>query len=525
MTGLRRALALLLIPLAAAAQTDRPQAIIDLDTAEGLRLVRGEWRYSDARIVEVEHRGPGPDLKPSGAPNRTHDVTPQAGAADFDDSGWQTLPPGTLTARRATGRLSFNWYRLKLTIPERVGRFDPTGATVVFEVVVDDYAEVWVDGTLPLVLGQAGGALVKGYNAPNRVVIGRDVRPGQQIQLAVFGANGPLSAPPGNFIWIRSATLELHPPARAHAVPAEVDRLDAALDAIVPVGAKVERLADRFVFVEGPVWVADPGHLLFSDPNTNHIHRWAPDGEVSVFRTKSGYSGVDVGEYHQPGSNGLTLDREGRLTICEHGNGRVTRLEKNGVVTVLADRYEGKRLNSPNDLVYRSDGSLYFSDPPFGLPKTFDDPRKELPTSGVYRWAAGTLTLLTAELSGPNGLAFSPDERFLYVANWDVAKKVIMRYEVNTDGTLARGSTFVDATSEPGEQAWDGLKVDRDGNLYASGPGGLWIISPAGKHLGTVKLPELPANFAWGDADGKTLYLTARTGLYRMRLNVPGIRP
>jgi gluconolactonase len=246
---------------------------------------------------------------------------------------------------------------------------------------------------------------------------------------------------------------------------------------------------------------------------------------VSVFRTKSGYAGVDVAEYGQPGSNGITLDREGRVTINEHGNRRVVRVEKNGVVTVLADRYQGKRLNSPNDLVYRSDGSLFFTDPPFGLPKAFDDPRKELPFSGVYSLKDGRLTLGATDLTGPNGLAFSPDERYLYVANWDEKKKVVMRYRAHPDGTLTNGEVFFDMTDAPGEDALDGIKVDVRGNLYVSGPGGLWILSPEGKHLGTIVGPEHPHNLAWGDADGRTLYLTAQTGLYRIRLNIPGVRP
>ncbi len=325
---------------------------------------------------------PGPDLRPSGAPIKTYDYTPHAGARDFDDSAWAVLDPTTLEGRRGTGRLSFNWYRIKVRIPRRIGAFDPTGSTVVFEAVVDDYAEIWVDGALPRMLGQTGGALVRGYNAPNRVVIAREVRPGQEIQLAVFGINGPISDPPANFIWIRSATLDFHAPRAVSARPAgggEVVRLDPALDAIVPADARIEKLADGFQFLEGPVWVRQGGYLLFSDPNANTIHSWSPEAGVAVFRTKSGYTGPDIAEYAQPGANGLALDRAGRLTINEHGNRRVTRLEKNGVLTVLADRHDGQRLNSPNDLVYRSDGALYFTDPPFGLPRSHEDPRKELP--------------------------------------------------------------------------------------------------------------------------------------------------
>ncbi len=520
-------------PLAAAAQTTqdapagRPEAIVDLDSAAGLDLMRAQWRFSEARIVEVDHRAPGPDLKPSGPPNRTHDVEPKAGAAGFDDSGWQALEPGTLAARRASGRLCFAWYRTELTVPKRVGSFDTAGSTAIFEIVVDDYAEVWVDGGLPLVLGQPGGPLAGGYNSPNRVVLGRDLQPGQKIHIAVFAMNGPLSSPPGNFIWIRSATVEFHRPggaAGAQPVRGEVVRVDPGLDALVPAAPRFEKLASGFLFIEGPVW-APEGHLLFSDPNANRIYRYAGDGQVSVYRTRSGYTGVDVGEYNQPGSNGLALDPEGRLTICEHGNRRITRLEKNGTLTVLAERHEGKRLNSPNDLVYRSDGALYFTDPPFGLPKFFDDPRKELPYSGVFLLRDGALRLVSSDLSGPNGLAFSPDERYLYVDNWDVGRKVVMRYEVAADGGLSNGSVFFDMTREPGEQALDGLKVDRRGNLYVSGPGGIWVISAAGKHLGTLRFPELPANFAWGDEDRRALYVTARTGLYRVRLEVGGAHP
>src|SRR5215471_8398928 len=503
----------------------RPDAIIDLGTREGVQLVKGSWRYSDTRIVEVDSKGPGPDLKPSGRPIKTYDYTPKAGVAEFDDSGWEIIDPTTLEQRRSTGKICFNWYRINVTIPERIGAFDPSGSTVAFEVVIDDYAEVWVDGKLPVVLGQTGGQVIKGYNAPNRVVLGRGIRPGQRIQLAIFGINGPISSSPDNFIWIKSATLDFYkplPPAgRSEGI---VVKRDPGLEGIVPANAKIEKIAGGFQFTEGPVWHPD-GYLLFSDPNNNVIYRWSPEGQVSVYRTKSGYKGVDIGEYHQPGSNGLTLDRDGRLTINEHGNRRVTRLEKNGVLTVLADRYEGKRLNSPNDLVYRSDGTLYFTDPPFGLPKVYDDPRKELPFSGLFCLINGQLKLVSKDLLGPNGLAFSPDEKFLYVDNWDVKKKVVMRYEVNSDGTLSKGKVFFDMTGAPGEEALDGMKVDQNGNLYVSGPGGVWILSPQGKHLGMIQPTEHPANMAWGDEDARTLYMTARTSVYRIRLNIPGVRP
>jgi gluconolactonase len=506
----------------------RPDAVIDLQTDEGARLARGQWRYADATLKEIDFVDVGPDLGPSGAPARTYDVAPHAEAVDYDDSGWPTLSPGDTQLRLGHGRVSFNWYRIAVTIPERVGDFDPTGATVVFEVVVDDCAEIWVDGRLPLALGLAGGQVVAGFNAPNRVVLTRDARPGQRFQIAVFGINGPVSASPRNYIWMRTATLDFYAADRARVtrdVPHSLLRVDPAIDAIVPADARLEQVAGGFEFTEGPVWTAD-GALLFSSPNTNVIYRWSPHtGAVTVFRSKSGYAGVDIGAFTQPGSNGLTFDPDGRLSICQHGNRRIIRVNPHGDITVLADRYQGRRLNSPNDLVYRSDGTLYFTDPPFGLPEGFDDPKKELPFSGVYRVRDGETVLLADELSGPNGLAFSPDERHLYVGNWDPDHKVVMRYGVDQNGDLSHGTVFFDMTAAPGDDAVDGLEVDRAGNLYVCGPGGLWVLSPDGRHLGTLRLPESPHNLAWGDSDGRTLYITALTGVYRIRLTIPGIRP
>jgi len=515
--------------------TGSPDAIIDLATDAGVRLVKGQWRYSDTKIVETDFRDSGPEGQPTGAPVKTYDFTPHAGGVDFDDSKWESIGATTLEQRRGHGRLGFNWYRIGLTIPDKIGGFDPSGSTAVFETSIDDYAEIWVDGELTRAPGQSGGSVISGWNAGNRLVVGRNVKPGQKIQVAVFGINGPISNPPTNYIFMRSAKLSFYrsAPGPVAISPSEVNvevvRLDPAIDAIVPPNPKIYKLADGFQFTEGPIWVRDGGYLLFSDPNANTIYKYKPDsgnsaGELSVFRTPSGYSGADIAEYGQPGSNGLTLDPQGRLTINEHGNHRVSRLENDGSLTVLADKFEGKRLNSPNDLVYRSDGTLFFTDPPFGLPKFFDDPRKELPFSGVFSIYQGKLQLASTDLKGPNGIAFSPDEKYLYVTNWDDQKKIIMRYEVQPDGTLIHGSTFFDMTSTPGEDALDGMKVDKRGNLYVSGPGGLWILSAAGKHLGTIIAPKHPHNMAWGD-DGKTLYICARSGLYRMRLNLEGIRP
>ena len=508
----------------------RPDAIIDLQTAEGAALADGQWRYSDTRVRQTGFVSVGPDLGPSGPANRTYEVVPRAHAADFDDSAWTVLAPADTQRRLSTGRVCFNWYRITVTIPERVGDLDPAGCTVVFETVIDDYAEVWVNGELPLALGEAGGPVVAGFNAPNRVVLTRHAHPGQRFTLAVFGINGPISAAPANYIWMRTATLDFYSPSRARAdeqVPVEIIPGEAgrgALGRIVPPDARLERVAGGFEFTEGPVWTRD-GALLFSSPNTNTIYRWAPAGTVTVFRPKSGYTGTDIGRYAQPGSNGLTFDSEGRLTVCQHGNRRVIRVEPHGNITVLAETYAGKRLNSPNDLVYASDGTLYFTDPPFGLPEVFADPKKELPFSGVYRVRDSVVSLITPELAGPNGIALSPDERYLYVGNWDPDRKVVMRYTRGTGGSVTGAEVFFDMTGAEGEDAIDGLKVDVVGNVYVCGPSGIWLLSPRGEHLGTVRLPESPHNLAWGDEDGRTLYITALTSIYRIRLGFPGVRP
>ena len=274
----------------------------------------------------------------------------------------------------------------------------PPASTVVFEIVVDDYAEVWVDGKLPVALGQTGGPFVKGFNAPNRVVIAREARAGaahparrvRRQRAAVESAAATSSGSARRRSISTSAAARPHGETKAAGDGASIRRSTPSC----PPGPTIEKLAEGFLFTEGPVWVPD-GYLLFSDPNANTIYRWTPDGQVSVFRTKSGYAGVDIARVRPAGLERPDARREGRVTINEHGNRRVMRIERTGAVTVLADRYEGKRLNSPNDLVYRSDGALYFTDPPFGLPKAFDDQRKELPFSGVFSLKDGELQLVT----------------------------------------------------------------------------------------------------------------------------------
>lgn len=316
----------------------------------------------------------------------------------------------------------------------------------------------------------------------------------------------------------------------------EIVRLDPAADAIIPADAHVEKLADNFGFLEGPVWVhnGNEQYLLFSDIPANVIDKWTPGGKVSVFLQKSGFTGADPSDVGMQinngkttvtliGSNAITIDKQGRIVFCTHGDHAVVRLEKNGKRTVLASEYDGKRLNSPNDLVVGPDGSIYFTDPPAGLRKGDDDPKKQLPFNGVYRIVNGKVVLLAKDFSRPNGIAFSPDYKYLYVN--DTAKKVIRRYNLQPDGGITGGEIITDMTGDVRPGNPDGMKADQKGNIYCTGPGGFWIMSPEGKHLATVQPPELPANMAWGDPDGKTLYLTARTGLYRIRLGIPGVRP
>jgi gluconolactonase len=304
-----------------------------------------------------------------------------------------------------------------------------------------------------------------------------------------------------------------------------VRRDDPRIDRLIPRDAVIEVLASGFDWSEGPVWIdRDGGYLLFSDIPRNSIMKWKEGEGVSLFMKPSGYTGVaDYGA--EPGSNGLALDREGRLLLCEHGDRRVSRLEWDGGKRTLADSYEGKRLNSPNDVVVRSDGAVYFTDPPYGLPKREDDPRRELDLFGVYRIGAdGRVTLLARSLTRPNGLAFSPDERTLYVAQSDPKRAIWMAFPVNDDGLLGEGRLFADATPLVGPAAPglpDGLKVDRDGNLFATGPGGVHVFAPDGRRLGLIETGQATANCAWG-GDGSVLYITADSYLCRIRTTTRG---
>ena len=305
----------------------------------------------------------------------------------------------------------------------------------------------------------------------------------------------------------------------------KIERKDPRFDKIVPGNAHMEKLAEGFDWSEGPVWIADGGYLLFSDIPRNSVMKWKEGEGISLFLKPSGYTGVsDYGR--EPGSNGLNLDAQGRLIFCEHGDRRVSRMEKDGGKKTLVDSYQGKRLNSPNDSALKSNGDLYFTDPPYGLPNRYDDPRRELDFCGVYRLSRdGELTLLTKEMTRPNGIAFSPDEKTLYVAQSDPEAAIWKAFDVKPDGTLGKSRVLFDATAwiaEGKKGLPDGMKVDQAGNLFATGPGGVHVLAPDGTHLGTFATGEATANCAFGE-DGSTLYITADMYLLRVRLNTKGM--
>ena len=311
------------------------------------------------------------------------------------------------------------------------------------------------------------------------------------------------------------------PAAQTHGVGSIV-RLDPALDALVPQNAVIEKVAGGFEFTEGPLWRPE-GVIWFSDVTGNVLRSVTPAGQVAVLIQKAGgQTSAPPGSFVGP--NGMIADKDGYVLLCQHNNRRIVRVAKDLTITPYLEKFEGKRFKSPNDLVYRSDGTLYFTDPPYGLLKQDDDPAKELKFNGVFRYANGKLTAEVKDLSRPNGLALSPDGKILYVANSDEKKRIWMRYDVAADGSVSNGRLFADVTAEKEQGLPDGFKVDTQGNIWTSGPAGIWIFSPDGRHLGTIKTPEVPANCNWGD-DGKTLYITAVTSVYRIKIAVMGEKP
>lgn len=301
-----------------------------------------------------------------------------------------------------------------------------------------------------------------------------------------------------------------------------ITRLRPEFDSLVDRNARVEKVAGGFTFTEGPLW-RPSGVLWFSDVVGNVVRQWSPDGKVIELLRPGGYDGNSLPAGGFVGPNGMTAGPDGSVLLCQHGNRRIVRIASDRSVKTLIDNYEGKKLNAPNDLIYRSDETLYFTDPPYGLPLQDDDPAKELSFNGVFKLSQGRLELIIRDLTRPNGIALSPDEKTLYVSNSDDTRKIWMRYDVSAGGAVSNGRVFFDATGDDAAGVPDGLKIDVHGNVWATGPSAVYVFSPDGKHLGTIKPPEQPANCAWGD-DGRSLYITAETGLYRIKTQVMGQR-
>jgi len=310
----------------------------------------------------------------------------------------------------------------------------------------------------------------------------------------------------------------------ADSLYARLESLDPRFDQLIGPDTKIEKIADDLLWSEGPLWDASRKTLYFSDIPRNRVMQWHAEKGVSVFLERSGYTGAEPFTGKEPGSNGLTFDLQGRLVLCQHGDRRVSHREADGTMVPLAQAYEGKRLNSPNDLVFDALGALYFTDPPYGLPGTFQDPHKELEFQGVYRVADGRITLLTKELEAPNGLAFSPDYKTLYVANSQSHRPIWMAYPVNADGGLGKGRVFADSSKfyQQGDGVPDGLKLDVKGNLFATGPGGVFVYAPDGTLLGRILTGVPTANVAWGE-DGSTLFITANHRVLRLRTRTQGM--
>jgi len=299
-------------------------------------------------------------------------------------------------------------------------------------------------------------------------------------------------------------------------------RVDPAFDALVPQSAEIEKLSGGFTFTESPLW-RPSGVVWFSDVVGNVVRQWSPDGKVTEILKPGGYDGNSLPAGGYIGPNGMVNYKDGSVLLCQHGNRRIALIGSDMKVSTFIDKFDGKKLNSPNDLVFRSDGSLYFTDPPYGLPKADDDPTKEIKFNGVYRWADGKVQVVVKDLTRPNGIAFSPEEKTLYVANSDDKKRIWMRYDVAANGTVSNGKVFADVTADPAAGLPDGMKADSQGNLWVTGGGGVRVYTPEGKHLGTIKTPENPASVGWGD-DGKSLYITAETGLYRIKTAATGLK-
>jgi gluconolactonase len=457
-----------------------PAAVIDLQTDDGVRAVHGQWRFSPIKIIDSEFGG-----------EKVYDYTPHAGVAGFDDSRWLVLQPAEIRRGHA-GRMSFVWYRIKVTIPERIGNVDPAGMTAVLETLVDDYGEIWVDGELPRWQGLVGGPIVAGFLAPNRLVLGRHVKAGQTFEIAIFVMNGPISNVPPNRANMHTAKLQFYrtPPGPVALLPGgynpDVEQPDRAAAHIFIDNLKLIKLADGFTAAGKPAWDRQ-GALRFGDPALHESYRYSPNNVCTAPIAAQSRVKTDLQRDDQKdGARAVALDPEGRLTIAEAN--RVVRLDPGGKRTVLAEQ-------RAEDLIYRSDGTLYFA-----------------AAGKIYSLQAGNLR--SVDLAEPRGIALSPDESFLYAT----AAGGVTRYDAGGDGTLSNGKVIAQVESA------GGIQIDREGNLYIAAADGLRVLASDGKHLGTMLAGRKPRHLAWGDADAKTLYLTSPEALYCVRLGVAGLQ-
>jgi len=451
-----------------------PAAEIDLQTDDGVRAVHGQWRYSPVRIVESEFGG-----------ERVYDYTPHAGVAGFDDSRWLALKPAEIRRGHA-GRMSFVWYRIKVTIPDRVGGLDPTGMTAVLETLVDDYGEIWVDGELPRWQGLVGGPVVAGFLTPNRLVLARHLKPGRVIEIAIFVMNGPISNVPPNRANMHSAKLQFYttPPGPMALLPGgynpDVELREKSAARIFIDNLKLIKLADGFSAAAKPVWDST-GLLLFDS------YRYAPEKVCTAPIAAQSRVKTDLSpDERLQRARAAAVDAQGRLTLAVPR--RVLRIEPDGKSTVLAEE-------TARDLVYRTDGTLYLAT---------DDK--------ILSWREGKSRSI--DQPQPQGLALSPDEKWLYVTT----PAGVTRYAVNPDGTLSNGTVIAQVESA------GGIQIDIEGNLYVAALDGLRVLSSDGRDLGTMLTGRKPRQLAWGDADAKTLYLTSPEALYCVRLGVAGFR-
>lgn len=475
-----------------------PTAVVDLQTDAGTALVAGRWSYRVSDFAAVDFRMVGADLGPTGPPSRTVDLGVRP--ATFGDGDWAPLAPADTMRRLGPGLVSAVWYRIDITVPDEVGGVAVRGSTLVLEVVVDDYAEVWVADDLPLRAGRRDGHVVGGFNVPNRVVLTTDARPGETFPIAVCGINGPLSRSPANFVWLRSATLDVHPAPPAGGAVTTVATGFASVDALLPV----------------------PDGMLVSSATGNTVYTWVRDGWVEVFRPKSGYTGPDIGRLDAPGALGLAHDHSGRLLLAQRGHRRVLRVEPHGDTTVVLAGHAGRPLNGPAHLAVDTAGTLYVTDPAGASRAGRHD--GDLPPDAVHAVSPdGDADLLCDSVPGAFGIAVAPGGDALYVSgsNADAAQV----WCVPTDG--GRPEVYADLshlvpTGPPGRPGLAGVAVSGGGRLHVATPTGVAVVSPDGTAALVVALPEPARHLAW-DTDG-ALVVAAGTSLYRIE-SPPEVTP